>query len=175
MIRLSDRLQLVYSNLIPQQDVWDFCCDHGFLGGAAYKSGDFRNIYFVDPVTSIMQKLELNFKKFLFKEDSHSKAYFKTQTGETVNEAVRGTACILGVGAFVIYDILIGLATNKHLQAQRLILGPHKDSNKLLNMIKNNSLLNHYVLTSQKEVVENGRTREFFIFDLRNSNEHENF
>lgn len=167
MIRLSDRLQLVYVNLIPEQDVWDFCCDHGYLGGAAYKSQQFKNIYFVDPISSIMQKLEENFNKFLFDANSKSKAYFKTQSGETLTEAVRGTVCILGVGAFIIYDILSGLASKQHLQAQRLILGPHRDGDKLLTMLKNNQLFECYELTSKKEVIENGRTREFFIFDLR--------
>lgn len=168
MTRLSDRLQIVYENLLPGLDVWDFCCDHGYLGGVAYKSGQFKNIYFVDPIASIMQKLEENFTRFLLKPEGPSTAYFKTQTGETITEPVRGTACILGVGAFVIYDILNGLAAKELLQAQRLILGPHRDSDKLLTMIKNNSLLGRYALTSQKEVIENGRTREFFIFDLRN-------
>lgn len=168
MTRLSDRLQIVYTNLLPHMDVWDFCCDHGYLGGAAYKSGVFGNIYFVDPIPSIIRKLEENFQKFLFKEESKSIVYFKMQNGETIDEPVRGTACILGVGAFIIYDILSGLASKELLQAQRLILGPHRDGDKLLTMIKNNSFLDRYVLTSKKEVIENGRTREFFIFDLRN-------
>ena len=167
MIRLSERLQLVYSNLLPQQDVWDFCCDHGYLGGAAYKSGQFKNIYFVDPIASIMQKLEQNFNQYLLDADSKSSAYFKLQSGETIAEPVRGTACILGVGAFIIYDILAALAQNGHLRAQRLILGPHRDSEKLLTMLKNNALLSRYELTSQHEVIENGLTRDFYIFDLR--------
>ena len=167
MQRLSPRLKTVYDHLLPHQDVWDFCCDHGYLGGAAYKSRQFKNVYFVDPIASIMQKLEKNFNRFLFDAENSSTAYFRPQSGESVAEPVRGTACILGVGAFIIYDILGALAQNGHLQAQRLILGPHRDSEKLLTMIKNNKLFDRYELASQKDVVENGRTREFFIFDLR--------
>ncbi len=167
MTRLSDRLQFVYSNLLLHQDVWDFCCDHGYLGGAAYKSRQFKNIYFVDPIASIMQKLETNFKRFLFDLENPSSANFRLQSGETIAEPVQGTACILGVGAFIIYDILAALAQNGHLQAQRLILGPHRDSEKLLTMIKNSMLFDRYDLTLQQEVIENGRKRQFFIFDLR--------
>jgi tRNA (adenine22-N1)-methyltransferase len=168
MNRLSDRLQLVYENLIIGEDVWDFCCDHGYLGAAAYKSQEFKNIYFVDPVPSIMQKLESQFNKYLLKEENHSKAYFRVQKGETITEPVRGTVSIIGVGPHVIYDILSSLAQNQHLKAQRLILGPHRDTEKLLNMLKNNKLFDYYKLTSQKEVFENDRSRIFLIFDIRN-------
>ena len=168
--RLSPRLQLVFDHLIPDADVWDFCCDHGYLGGAAYKSRKFKNIYFVDPVTSIMERLELQFQKYLFQEDNPGTAFFMVQAGENLEHPVEGTACIVGVGAHTIYDILSGLAASGYLQAQRLILGPHKDSEKLLAMLKNNKLFENYELTLQKEVAENNRTRLFFIFDLRNAN-----
>ena len=114
-----------------------------------------------------MQNLQTNFNQYLLNAENPSLAYFKTQPGETIAEPVRGTVCILGVGAFVICDILKALAENQHLQAQRLILGPHRDSEKVLSMIKNNKFFDRYDLTSQKAVIENGRTREFFIFDLR--------
>ncbi|MGZ3726309.1 MAG: SAM-dependent methyltransferase [Pseudobdellovibrio sp.] len=166
MIRLSDRLNFVFSNLLPDQDVWDFCCDHGYLGSAAYESWRFKNVYFVDPVDSIIQKLQRNFQKSVFKTESKSLAHFRSQPGESLSEPVQGTACILGVGAFVIYEILSALAEKRCLQAQRLILGPHRDGEKLLTMIQENSLFNCYTLTSQKEVVENDRIRDFFIFDL---------
>ncbi len=167
MTRLSGRLQLVYENLILGEDVWDFCCDHGYLGGAAYKSQQFNNIYFVDPINSIMQKLESQFNQYLLKDENKSKAYFKVQKGESITDPVRGTVSIIGVGPHVIYDILSSLAQNQHLKAQRLILGPHRDTEKLLNMLKNNKLFDSYELTSQKEVLENDRSRIFLIFDLR--------
>ena len=169
MIRLSARLQLVFDNLIAGEDVWDFCCDHGYLGGAAYKSELFKNVYFIDPVESIMEKLKTHFYKFVFNEKNNSLPHFKPQLGQTIDESVKGTVSIVGVGGFLIYEILSGLADKKLLVAQRLILGPHRDGEKLLAMLTNNSRFNNYGLSSQKEVVENNRTRIFYIFDLKKS------
>ena len=130
--RLSARLQLVFDNLIAGHDVWDFCCDHGYLGGAAYKSQQFKNIYFVDPVSTIIEKLKFLFYKYLFDAKNSSSPHFLLQHGQKVNQPVYGTVCITGVGAFVIYQILCEIAENEFLMAQRLILGPHRDSEKLL-------------------------------------------
>lgn len=163
---LSTRLQLIFDNLIAGHDVWDFCCDHGYLGGAAYKSQQFKNIYFVDSVTTIIEKLKSRFYKYLFDEKNESLPYFVLQSGQKVNEPVYGTACITGVGAHVIYEILNGLAENNFLKAQRLILGPHRDAEKLLLMLQNNKYFDCYKLSMQKNILENNRNRQFFIFDL---------
>lgn len=162
---LSERLQLVYDQLLPDEDVWDFCCDHGYLGGTAYKSEKFRDIYFVDPVPSIMESLQNRFQKFVYKPENKSTAYFLTQKGEDVSQPVLGTVSIIGVGGLTIYEILFGLAQTNYLQARRLVLGPHRDSEKLLKMISEQDLFKNYKFHDQKSVVENSRQRDFFIFE----------
>src|SRR6218665_312292 len=112
---LSIRLQLVYDHLLPDQDVWDFCCDHGYLGGAAYKSESFKDVYFVDPVTSIMDNLKNRFQTFVYKAENKSNAHFLVQKGESVSQVVQGNVCIVGVGGLMICDILKSLAENKLL------------------------------------------------------------
>jgi len=163
---LSIRLQLVYDHLLPDQDVWDFCCDHGYLGGAAYKSQSFKDVYFVDPVPSIMDNLKNRFQTFVYSADNKSTAHFLIQKGETVTQVVQGNVCIVGVGGLMICDILKSLAENNLLQAKRLILGPHRDSEKLVEMIEKNDLFKKYKLIKKKDVMENGRKRDFFIFDV---------
>lgn len=162
---LSIRLQLVYDHLLADEDVWDFCCDHGYLGGAAYKSKNFKDVYFVDPVPSIMDNLKNRFQTFVFSADNKSNAHFLVQKGETVTQVVKGNVCIVGVGGLMICDILKSLAENNLLQAKRLILGPHRDSEKLVEMIEKNDLFKKYKLIKKKDVMENGRKRDFFIFD----------
>jgi tRNA (adenine22-N1)-methyltransferase len=162
---LSIRLQLVYDHLLADQDVWDFCCDHGYLGGAAYKSQSFKDVYFVDPVPSIMDNLKNRFQTFVYSAENKSTAHFLVQKGETVTQLVQGNVCIVGVGGLMICDILKSLAENNLLQAQRLILGPHRDSEKLVEMIEKNDLFKKYKLAKKKDVMENGRKRDFFIFD----------
>ncbi len=162
---LSKRLQLVFDQLIPQQDVWDICCDHGYLGGAAYKSKKFNNIYFVDSVPSIMTDLELRFRNHVLDSLNPSQAYFLTQEAQSVQQPINGTVTILGVGGLLIYNILETLAQKKVLHPKRLILGPHRDVETLLLKISQNEYLKHYQLSSKFEVKENARLREFFIFD----------
>lgn len=163
---LSERLQLVFDHLLPNEDVWDFCCDHGYLGGTAYKSQLFKDIYFVDPVPSIMDSLQNRFQTFVYKETSQSKAYFLTQKGETVDQIVQGTISIIGVGGSTICEILKGLAQNHKLQAKRIICGPHRDYEKVLTMIHEDDSFKNYKLKEKQSVIENGRQRDFFIFDL---------
>lgn len=164
-MKISERLKLVYENLVVGEDVWDFCCDHGYLGGAAYKSRQFGDIYFVDQISSIIQKVKTRFETYVYQKDHPSTAHFILQSGQNVDRKITGTACITGVGALVINDILSGLANNQNLQAKRLILGPHRDVEKLLLMIQNNKNLVGYQLSSKKEVLENSRNRIFYIFD----------
>ena len=165
-MRISNRLQLIFNNLILGKDVWDFCCDHGYLGGAAYKTQKFADIYFVDQVSSIIDKVQTRFNTYVFDNKNTSKAHFILQSGQYISMPIRGTACITGVGAIVIYDILNGLAQNQFLQAQRLILGPHRHVEKLSAMIENNKIFNSYQLTAKIEILEKGRNRVIFIYDL---------
>ena len=168
MIRLSDRLTVVFDNLVPQLDVWDFCCDHGYLGTAAYKSESFGNVYFVDQVSTIIEKLENQFQKYVFNPKLKTKAHFICQNGEKIQTPVCGNLCITGVGGLTIYEILLGLSENNFLNADRLILGPHRDDPKLLELMRNTANFKKYELRSNIEVEENERVRHIYIFD-RNS------
>ncbi len=164
--RLSERLQTVFDHLNPKQDVWDFCCDHGYLGGAAYKSQKFANIYFVDQVESIIQKLKTRFDQFVFNKNNQSQVHFLCQSAESLNQEITGTISITGVGGLTIYTILSQLAAKKNLKANRLILGPHRDNEKLLLLISENENLKNYSLQKTTTVLEDGRNRDIFIFDL---------
>lgn len=165
MIKLSERLTSVYENLIPGKDVWDICCDHGYLGIAAYKNANFTHIYFVDRVPEIMDRLKIQFQKSIFKPDSAVKATFICTAGQDIGTNVTGTVCITGVGGSAVFKILDGLAKNNYLNADRLILGPHRDEMNLLELIKNSARLNQYHLKSEIKIVENDYKRSLFILD----------
>ncbi len=164
-MRLSQRLSQVYQNLHPRQNVWDFCCDHGYLGATAYKNQNFGDIYFVDQVDTIIEHLKNRFHKYSYSEDNLSKAYFLCQSGESILQDVTGNVCITGVGGLTILQILDGLCGNNRLHANRLILGPHRDNEKLLSMISSHEKLQSYRLEKKIAITENDRPRELFIFD----------
>ena len=165
MIRLSERLTIVYQNLLPQKDAWDICCDHGYIGAAAYKSANFADIYFVDRVPSIIEKLKVQFDKFVFKTDSASKAIFICAPGQDIKMTLTGTVCITGVGGLAAFEILDGLAKNGFLNADRLVLGPHRDEKKLLELIKNSPQMSLYHLGSDIKVAEGKYTRSLYILE----------
>ena len=95
MSRLSARLNTVYENLIPHLDVWDFCCDHGYLGTAAYLSKNFKSVYYVDPVNSIMQELENKFFKYVYTNENPTTVKFIAKQGQQIEDPILGTVCIV--------------------------------------------------------------------------------
>jgi tRNA (adenine22-N1)-methyltransferase len=165
LMRLSQRLEQVFKCLNPRQNVWDFCCDHGYLGAEAYKSQNFGDIYFVDQVDTIIEHLKNRFQKYSYSEANPSKAHFLCQSGESINVDVTGTVCITGVGGTTIFQILSGLSVNGRLHADRLILGPHKDNDKLLKLLSEYEYLKKYKLSHQNAITENDRIRHLFVFD----------
>lgn len=167
MPKLSERLKTVFENLIPNKDVWDICCDHGLMGITAYKSKKFPTVYFIDQVPSIMEKLKDLFLKYELKNDSESKAVFICTAGEDIKTNVTGTVCITGIGGLNIFKILEGLSKNNFLNADRLILGPHKDNMKLLELIQKSSQLDRYQLKSEIKVVESNKERSLYVLERK--------
>lgn len=161
----SERLKIVFNHLNPRQNVWDFCCDHGYLGAAAYKSQNFGDIYFVDQVDTIIDHLKNRFHKYSYSEINSSKAIFICQSGQSIEVDVTGTVCITGVGGTTIFQILTGLSESRRLHAGRLILGPHRDNQKLLKLLSEHDDLKKYELIKKIAITENDRLRELFIFD----------
>ncbi len=162
--RLSERLNIAFRCLLPHKDVWDICCDHGYLATAAYKSNLFKNIYFVDQVSEIMKNLETRFNQYAFNFDIKSKAFFLQTDASKITTEINGTVCILGVGGLTIIHILKSLLTDERLKAERLILSPHRDEEKVVQFIK--EFAQTYKLNSIESVLENKKIRKLYIFDL---------
>jgi tRNA (adenine22-N1)-methyltransferase len=162
-MKLSERLQKASHFILPDLDVWDICCDHGYLGLQAYQSQKFKNIYFVDPVPSIINRLQKNFVSYFYQESSLSKAFFLTEKAQDLNQDIEGTICILGVGGGLIENILQAFQLKNILKARRVVLSPHKDIEHFLIFMETLP----FVKTLQVEIVERGRSRQIFIFDRK--------
>ena len=160
---LTGRLQFIYENLLPQKAVWDFCCDHGYLGIEALRSQNFAEVYFVDRVPTIMQALEkLVQEKF---SEVSKDARFLLVDGAEVSEPVTGTMVVAGVGAVSIFLILQSLWRKNLLQAERLILAPQRDEKKFLAMLSevSDDFLNVYSLRTEHVLQEKTRARFVYI------------
>lgn len=165
MFKLSRRMQLIYDHLLPGKPVWDFCCDHGYLGLNAYESGLFSEVHFVDQVPHIVEQLEARFLAEYFREDAVTQAAFHSRPGEDLRQSVSGTVVITGVGAHTILKIVQTLREKGLLRADRLILGPQRDEQMLSDLLQK-TLTNDFTRASEMlSVEERGRNRKLLIFD----------
>jgi len=158
---LSARLSAALENSKTGLPLWDICCDHGQLGLQALQNGNFSEVHFVDQVPHIIQKLENLVRRKQTSETPES--YFYTQPAENLSRSVSGSVCILGVGGQKIEKILREWDIRGQLQAERLILSPHKDVEWLKIEILPN--IKNYKLQKQIDLSERGRLRSLFILD----------
>lgn len=165
MLKLSPRLQLISDHLIPGEALWDLCCDHGYLGLAAYDSGLFTKVYFVDQVASIMNALEKRFKECHFAEAIKTQASFLCIPGQDIAQPVSGTLVIAGIGGLTSLDIVRGLHKGGHLQASRIIFSPHKAMPTVRHFFIENPSLGYVLSPDEPEIRERGRIRKLLIFD----------
>lgn len=164
MPKLSLRLQTIYDHLLPGKPVWDFCCDHGYLGLYAYRMGAFPEVHFVDQVPEIIERLEGRFKaKHLQPESFPSRAFFHVSAAEHLSVPLTGTVVMAGVGSHTILDVL---STQDFRNVERLILGPQKDEELLLQSLETaRGIASSHKLQKNLEIMEKERRRTLLVLD----------
>ena len=167
MPSLSPRIQLFADFLIPNEPVWDFCCDHGYLGIWAGLSGAFPEVHFVDRVPQIIQKLKHDIQRERYPMPDKPLFYFWPQDGGSIPQVVEGTVVIAGVGAFPLMQILEKLISTDKLQAKRLILSPHSSIERMTSAITQESgqFFGKYYLETQLIAPDRNTPRKVWIFD----------
>jgi tRNA (adenine22-N1)-methyltransferase len=156
---LSPRLQHIFDRLVPGVDVWDLCCDHGYLGQKALHSGRFARIHFVDQAGHLIEALR-------HRLIAVSGVSFHGLPAQELSEALTGNVVAAGVGAELICKILGAQSTRGTLQARRLLLGPHKDAEKLQEWLCQDLVFSRdYRFLAKSGVEERGRLREIFIYE----------
>lgn len=159
-------MQLIFDFLIPGEPVWDFCCDHGYMGLKAYHSGAFPEVHFVDQVPHIIARLERSFLAKHLKSEYLQRAFFWAESGENISAPLKGTAIIAGVGAHTTLQILRGLFAREGAQASRFILVPQKDEELLEQELGAwDGFKSHYKVAAITHVREGSRIRKLLIFD----------
>ncbi len=162
--QLSQRLSTALENALPGKEFWDICCDHGILGIHALRSQNFLEVNFVDQVPEIMRRLEEKIRKYIKKSDFPvGKLNFYTCPAEVLQAPLKGNICILGVGAEKINFILQEWARLNLLHADRLILGPHKDTEWFCEKVIPH--FQRYHLVKKIDLLEKNRTRTILVLD----------
>ncbi|WP_415903220.1 tRNA (adenine(22)-N(1))-methyltransferase TrmK [Neptuniibacter sp. QD29_5] len=69
-MKLSNRLQLLLGMIADQyEQIWDCCCDHGYLGQAILNTRPKAQVHFLDVVPSITTQLEQKLRQSEFSQD----------------------------------------------------------------------------------------------------------
>lgn len=165
MPALSDRLKLIFDQLLPGYAVWDICCDHGYLGSHAYQSQHFPEINFVDQVPEIITRLEMRFYREIAQSHNPTTSRFLALPGENLNLELTGNVVISGVGSYTIFQILQSLQMKNLLKAHRIILCPQNDVVKIDEIKK----LPGFCYRQYQDIIsvtEKDRVRDIYVFDL---------
>ena len=132
----------------------DLCCDHGYLGTAALRSGLFPRVIFNDQVADITQALEQRLtRQGLTEWQIHCGNAAQMPLPEAPANIV-----IAGVGARTIIEIVSAHGVGPH----RWILSPHKSAWDVEALCTEHP---EGALTSHLTVLERGRERPIFVFE----------
>lgn len=165
MRRLSTRLDAIAKLLGESEEYWDVCCDHGLLGAALLARTRAR-VAFVDRVPALMDDLILRARAHL-SSDELARASFHACDARELEGPVRGAIAIAGVGGETIAAIVRAWIDRGIFEADRLVLGPHKDERWLVSSWRDGCGLEGWEVEALVEVQE--RERKRVLLSLRRS------
>lgn len=123
---LSPRLSLLYRQCTPGLAFWDFCCDHGHLGLAAWRSGRFGAVHFVDRKPRLIWALEERCASDRAANAALPAANFHIADAVKKPLQPKGNVVFAGVGGMSLIAML-ECQCPYPAAGTRLILAPHRD------------------------------------------------
>lgn len=163
MNRLGKRLAALRDAITEDyDDIWDVCCDHGFLGESLLLLGRAKHLHLVDQLPVITKQLEERFNQY--PEEQYS---IDTCAGEEliVNKNRKTLVIISGVGGETVVDILSALAANNDLKGVDFLLSPANHAYELRAYLRQQ----HYGLINESVVFERRRGYELLLVKLNSS------
>lgn len=155
-LKVSNRIKKIVEQILPNQDLWDLCCDHGYVGKLYLTQNPTSKVYFVDQVSEIIKSLK-DSKDF----EQHNVDFKCCDIMDLVNE-LTGTVVLTGVGQYKISSFLQKLVYSDH-KIVRLIVGPQQP---LDFETQYSQILNAKFLFKDKIVLtEKRRTRLLYVYD----------
>jgi tRNA (adenine22-N1)-methyltransferase len=166
---LSLRLQalldsLQYSDTL-YQDIWDCCCDHGYLGMAILQQGLCEHMYLVDKVPHIMTALSTKMQGF-------DAASFTLLTADAADLQLLGNRrhCVIvaGVGGQTTMDILQTICQKHSGQEIDFLICPTTGIEDLRDYLMDAN----FILLAEQLLQEQGKFYEIML--LRSNSQAEN-
>jgi tRNA (adenine22-N1)-methyltransferase len=152
---LSQRLQALLDRCLPEQPLWDLCCDHGYLGLEALRTQRFATVIFNDAVEHVLADLRLRIPATTTTQDWR----IICKPAEDIAESLTGNVVLAGIGGEKIYKILLAHSARGTLNAQRLILCPEKDAEWLIQQT-----IPNFALLEQMRMAHNRTHRHLLCY-----------
>lgn len=158
MKKLSPRLKQIYNHIDLNSEVWDLCCDHGYLGSHCLINGA-EKVYFNDQSFDILRLLSSKLSRHRSLEGRYK---IVEGPAEAISTPIEGTVVIAGVGGLNIIKILRVLTSKSSFNPQKIILSPMTHVQHLEEFIQ--ELMDDKMYSIQKEkIFERGRERHLFV------------
>ncbi|WP_127717171.1 tRNA (adenine(22)-N(1))-methyltransferase TrmK [Halobacteriovorax sp. HLS] len=121
--RISKLISILNKNY---QEAWDTCCDHGKIGIEIFRKNRAKNIYFIDIVPSIIEKLRATLDyHFPNSTNKLNSQVLDASKIKVLNDGNIKLICICGVGGKETIEILKGIIENNDLSNVDFLLSPH--------------------------------------------------
>lgn len=130
---LSKRLTAI-AQMVPNEydEIWDCCCDHGFLGMQLLKDNRADQIHFVDIVPELMQSLQQTLARFSTEEQrGHWQVHCQDVATISLTPQKRHLVIIAGVGGDLMCQFISQIQAHNHLAHIDFIVCPVHHSYKV--------------------------------------------
>lgn len=161
-MRLTLRLESLLARCQPGLPLWDLCCDHGYLGLWALKSGAFPQVMFNDVVPHLLDLIKPKLRET-------PAARLILGHAEDIAEPLTGNVIIAGVGGEKIYKILSSHGARGSLNADNIVVCPEKDAEWL-----SQKTIFGFCL-SEKVTIPHGKGERWILTYSPDGHSHQNY
>ena len=160
-MKLSARLNHLFDHIMqfhqqsPYDDLWDLCCDHGFLGMKLFEHTQNSQIHLVDQVPVIVEILKNKYEEY-----TDTRVLFKTQdaTKISLDTHKRHLIVIAGVGGETALDILKAITRNNIHAQMDFAISPNS------HLFELRSFMQHHFTLLHEDLIKDGNRFHEHIF-----------
>jgi len=165
MKKLNQKLATILHSIpLGYDEIWDCCCDHGYLGMHILQSELCKTVHFVDQISSITSDLENKLQRY-----QASNYEVHTLSAEYIHLSTQHKHCVIlaGISGNTTILIMKGILlrnANAHID---FIISPHYHNEAIQAFLTTPSLS----ITEQLTVIENNQQYEIFKISYSKPNQ----
>lgn len=113
-IKLSQRLTALYQGIPKNQfhQIWDCCCDHGYLGQKLMTEHVKSHIHLVDVVPHLIDEISNRFKTLDYIQESQYSLHCMDAAAIRLDDTLDNLVIISGVGGDLLIEMVKAIVSN---------------------------------------------------------------